>query len=70
MNNEIEKLVERLNEAYDKIEKLEYRVVELENKIKDLKKPLNIVDQEVILTTDSGMQYIGTNEDSIKMYLA
>lgn len=34
MNNEIEKLVERLNEAYDKIEKLEYRVVELENKIK------------------------------------
>lgn len=36
MNNEIEKLVERLNEAYDKIEKLEYRVVELENIVKKI----------------------------------
>lgn len=36
MNNEIKKLVERLNEAYDKIERLEYRVVELENIVKKI----------------------------------
>lgn len=69
-SNNKTRVEERLDNLYDLIERLEYRVVELENKIKDLKKPLNIVDQEVIQTVDSGMQYIGTNEDGIKMYLA
>lgn len=36
MNNEIEKLVERLNELYDKIERLEYRIVEIENRLNSL----------------------------------
>lgn len=41
MNNEIEKLVERLNEAYDKIERLEYRIVKIENSLKTLDSKIN-----------------------------
>lgn len=61
---------ERLDDLYDLIERLEYRVVELENKINDLEKPLSVRERAVTLTSRSGMQYIGTNEDGIKMYLA